>query len=459
LLESGNGLCSLSQARIQNGSVKVTRNYRIMKLLHQARQGLVATGVLLLAANGLHAADDAAQPPPIPRFSIDYLDRTVKPDVDFYHFACGTWLKNNPVPADKSRWAAFDMLAQRNWFLMRDIAESAAADTNAPAHSPAGEVGAFYASVMDTNKINELGLKPLEKDFARIAALKSADELVQLVADFQLRGVGAKNSAIYALQLGQGGLGLPDRDYYLTEGFAKQRAAYVVHITKMLKLAGESETEAATNAGTILSLETEMAKASKSRTDLRDPVANYHKLSITELDTNYPSLDFKAFRDASGIGDVSYVIVGQPEYFAALEKLVKERPLEDWKIYLKWHVLHNTARYLSADFENESFAFYSTELSGQPAQEPRWQRAAFCGKVLSAVGAGADDGIDCGFAVGVEGPAGEGAVDDGRDAGEGAGEVRNVHAKNRAPGKIPRLFVGGIPAGRFAGKRGADGDF
>ena len=367
------------------------------------------------------------------------------------------------------------MLAQRNWFLMRDIAQSAAANTSAPEHSPTREVGDFYASVMDTNTINALGFKPLEKDFARIAALKSADELVKLVADFQLRGMGVmfdtsaepdeKNSAIYALEFGQGGLGLPDRDYYLTEGFAKQRAAYVVHITKMLKLIGESDAEAATNAGTILALETEMAKASKSRTDLRDPISNYHKLSETELDTNYPTLNFKDFRDASGIANVSYVIVGQPEYFTALEKLVKERPLDDWKTYLKWHVLHSAARYLSADFEEESFAFYSTELSGQPAQEPRWQRAArridgnigealgqlYVGKVLSAVGAGADDGIDRGPARGAEGPAGEGAVDDGGDAGEGAAEIRVVHAKDRASGQIPGLFSSGNPAGRLAG--------
>jgi putative endopeptidase len=347
-------------------------------------RGLAAASVILLSVNESRAAEEPT--PPVPRFSIDYMDTSVKPDVDFYHYACGTWLKNNPVPADKARWAAFDQLAQRNWFLMRDIAASAAADTSAPAHSPTREVGDFFASVMDTNRISELGLKPLENDFARIAALKSTAELAELVADFQLRGVGAmfdtgadpdeKNSAIYALQFGQGGLGLPDRDYYLTEGFAKQRAAYVVHVTKMLKLAGESEAEAATNAGTILELETALAKASKSRTDLRDPIANYHKLSATELDANYPALDFKGFRDASGIGNVSYVIVGQPEFFKALDGLVKERPLEDWKIYLKWHVLHSAAPYLSPEFEKESFAFYGTVLSGQPAQEPRWQRAA-----------------------------------------------------------------------------------
>src|SRR5580692_10795775 len=179
------------------------------------------------------ATNQTAPPPPIPRFSMDYLDTSVKPNVDFYHYACGTWIKNNPVPADKSRWAAFDLLAQRNWYLMRDIAESAAADQSAPAHSPTREVGDFYASMMDTNRINELGLKPLENDFAQIAALKSTAELVRLVADFQSRGVGVmfdtgadpdeRNSAIYALEFEQGGLGLPDRDYYLTEGFAKQR--------------------------------------------------------------------------------------------------------------------------------------------------------------------------------------------------------------------------------------------
>lgn len=330
-----------------------------------------------------HAAD--AQPK-VPRFSVDYLDRSVDPAKDFYHFADGIWLKENPVPDDKSRWAGFDELQQRNWTLIHGLLDSAALDKSAPAKSPKHEVGDFYASAMDTNRINQLGLKPLEKDFARIAALKNTEELMRLVAEFQLRDVDAlfgayaspdsKNSSVYALHFSQSGLSLPDRDYYLTDAFAKKRAAYEVHVAKMLTLAGETEAQAKADAATVLELETAMAKASKSRTDLRDPIANYHKFSVAEIETNYPELKIKTFLSADGLGHVQNAIVGQPEFLAALDKMVKERPLSDWKTYLRWHVLHAAAPYLATEFDRENFAFFGTELSGQPAQEPRWQRAA-----------------------------------------------------------------------------------
>lgn len=172
------------------------------------------------------------------------------------------------------------------------------------------------------------------------------------------------------------GLGLPDRDYYLTDAFAKQREAYVSHITRMLTLLGETPADAKAHAATILEVETVLAKASKSRTDLRDPIANYHKFSVAELPTKYAALPLRAFFEASGLGSLSELVVRQPEFFAALNQLIKDRPLEDWKTYLRWHVLRNAAPYLHAAAENESFAFYGTVLSGQQTQEPRWQRAA-----------------------------------------------------------------------------------
>ena len=324
--------------------------------------------------------------PKVPRFSVTNMDRSVAPGADFYHFAAGNWLKQNPVPADKSRWAGFDELQQRNWFLIRDILENAAQDQSASAHSPKREVGDFFASALDTNRIDELGLKPLANDFARIAALKSNEEMMRLLAEFQLRNVNAlfgtdaspdeKNSGVYAFYMGQGGLGLPDRDYYLSESFAKQRAAYLVHIAKMFTLAGEKEADAHTQAATVLELETALAKASKSRTDLRDPIANYHKFSTVETLAKYPELDLKTFLDASGVRKLPDIIVRQPEFFAALNQLLQERPLADWKVYLRWHVLHSAAPCLETAVEQESFAFYGTVLSGQPVQEPRWQRAA-----------------------------------------------------------------------------------
>jgi putative endopeptidase len=343
-----------------------------------------ATSALLLGAQvQFSAAEDS---PKVPRFSVDYMDPSVNPTVDFYHFANGNWLKNNPVPEDKSRWAGFDELQQRNWQLIHGLLDAAAADKSAPEKSPLREVGDFYASAMDTNRINELGLKPLKKDFARIDAIKSTNDLARLLAELQLRDVNAlfsayasedaKDSSVYALHFSQGGLSLPDRDYYLTEGFAKQRAAYTNHVAKMFMLTGETETDARAHAATVLDLETALAEASKSRTALRDPVANYHKFTVAEVISNYPALNIKTFLSADGLEQVKTAVVGQPEFMAALDKLVQERPLSDWKTYLRWHVLHEAAPFLPTELDRENFAFYGTVLSGQPMQEPRWQRAA-----------------------------------------------------------------------------------
>jgi len=209
---------------------------------------------------------------------------------------------------------------------------------------------------------------------------------MRLLADFDQRGASSlfssgvspdsKNSSVYAFELGQGGLGLPDRDYYLTDAFAKQREAYVAHVAKMFTLMGEPAADAKNHADTVLGLETAMAKICKSRVDLRDPNANYHKFPVSQLVSDYPDLPLKTFLASEGQENLADVIVGQPEFFAGLDQLVKERPLADWKTYLRWHLVHAVAPRLNAAAENESFAFYGTVLSGQPAQEPRWQRAA-----------------------------------------------------------------------------------
>jgi putative endopeptidase len=335
--------------------------------------------------------------PPVPAFSIDYMDHSVNPAADFYHFANGNWIKNNPVPADKSRWASFNQLADRNLYLIHDILDKATADTTSPPHSPVREVGDFFASAMDTNRIEKLGLKPIANDLKSIDRIKSTKDLFALLADFHRRGIGgifssgigpdAKNSSIYAYHLHQGGLSLPDRDYYLKDGFAETREKYRAHVTKMLTMLGEKPAEAATNAATILALETDLAKASRARVDLRDPDKNYNKFATAEFVAKDPAIPWNVYFTQSSLAPaptkpgkdmmpLTYEIVGQPEFFDAVNKLVQERPIADWKVYLRWHLLHASAPFLPHAYEEENFAFFGKVLSGQEQQEPRWKRSA-----------------------------------------------------------------------------------
>src|SRR5581483_11840970 len=220
----------------------------------------------------------------------------------------------------------------------------------------------------------------------RINELSGAKEVLRLLADFHGHGIGAcfgrsptpdaKNSSVYTFYLSQDGLGLPDRDYYLSDRFAKQRDAYQVHIANMFKLLGEDRSAAQNHAQTVLELETALAKAGKSRTELRDPIANYHKAAVADMDRDFPNAPISIYLSACGLGNLSEVVVRQPEFFKALYALAQQRDLDDWKVYLRWHLLRAAAPFLHAAVEEESFAFYGKVLREQQVQEPRWQRAA-----------------------------------------------------------------------------------
>jgi putative endopeptidase len=333
------------------------------------------------------AANVADAPPRAPAFSVDYMDRSVDPGADFYHFADGQWVKDNPVPADKSRWAAFTELAERNWYLIHGILDEATQQSpGLPPHSPRREVGDFFASAMDTNRIEKLGLQPIAADLKKIDRIKSSKDLFALLADFHQRGIGgmfgtgfgpdAKNSSIYAVELGQAGLSLPDRDYYLKDSFADKLKKYHDHLVKMFGLLGEPPADAEAHAATVIALETELAKASRTRVELRDPNKNYNKFLPGEFAAQTPAMFWTVYFTGRNIAEPAYEIVGQPEFFTAVNRLVQERPLGDWKVYLRWHLLHGSAAFLPAAFEQENFNFYGKALSGQPEQEPRWKRAA-----------------------------------------------------------------------------------
>jgi len=212
---------------------------------------------------GFCAVASSAEVSRIPRFSVEYMDKTVLPGADFFRYAAGNWLKANPVPEDKSRWSGFEELQERNWQLIRGILEDCQIGRMGKS-KPARQVGDFFASAMETNRIEKLGFEPIQKDLRSIGKLKSTDAMFRLLAEIHLRdgdalfttfvNPDAKNSSVYAFHLNQGGLGLPDRDYYLTDAFAAQRAAYQEHIAKMLVLLGETETDASKHAATILDL-------------------------------------------------------------------------------------------------------------------------------------------------------------------------------------------------------------
>ncbi len=331
-------------------------------------------------------------------FSTQMMDRSVSPAVDFYRYANGGWLKATEMPSDKARWGALDALGENNWQRIHTILDDAAAHPG-KAGTNRQRIGDFYASAIDEAAIEAAGMKPLEPELARIAAIKNLQDLSLYVADAHIHNGTAlfgiqpyadqKNNEVVLLTAGQGGLSLPTRDYYFDEKYAKFLPELKKHIAAMFALAGTPADEAEKNADAVLALETELAKVSKTVAELRDPLANYNKMSVDEAAALIPEFDFKAYLAACGVpASETSLSVGQPKFFEGLNRLLKEKPLDDWKIYLRWHAITDSAGFLSSAFDRENFRFYGTVLNGTPAQEPRWQRAA---KVLDA---------NVGFAVG-----------------------------------------------------------
>ena len=332
------------------------------------------------------AAADAAKPT-IPRFSPGNMDTTVAPGADFARYAFGNWQKNNPVPADKSRWSSFNELDQYNQNGLKGILETAAARSHEPG-SVEQKVGDFFASAMDTAAIDAAGLKPVETDLAQIAAIANLTDLAKALAVFHNQGVGAffrvdvdadeKKSDINALQINQGGLSLPSRDYYFAESFEKQRAAFLEHVAKLFTLAGDTPEAAATASQTVFAVEKSLATNARTPVELRDSLANYNKMLTADLSAKMPAFPFSLYLAERGIAGpaAAEIIVGQPKFFEGLQEQLAARPINDWKVYLRYKVLRAAGPYLAAPFEQEVFRFYSTVLRGTPAMEPRWQRAA-----------------------------------------------------------------------------------
>lgn len=313
------------------------------------------------------------------------LDRTANACVDFYQFANGGWVKNNPIPAAYSRWGSFDELGENNQATLTKILERAAADADAKQATASKMLGTYYQSCMDSTAAEKLGAAPLRPRLARIAAINTRADLQHEIALLHREGVpvlfgfgstqDSKNSTSVIGGAYQGGIGLPDRDYYTKTDPASAaiRTNYVAYMRKMFELAGEPAAQATTDADKVMSIETSLASASMTRVEQRDPVATYNYRTPAQLATMTPHFDWNRYFTDLGAPNVPAVDVQSPKFFAAVDNLIATVPLSDWKAYLRWKVIRSSAPLLSSSFVNEDFNFSRT-LSGAKEQLPRYKR-------------------------------------------------------------------------------------
>src|SRR5882724_887478 len=354
----------------------------------------ITFAVLFICNRPGQAADPTTNEPLVPLiesseihgFDPANMDRSASACANFFQYADGGWVARNPVPPAYARWGKFEELAQKNQMVLRDILEEAAKNKKAKPKSLEQKVGDFYSSCMDEAKIEAAGIKPLEPELQRISTIKDVSSLEDQIArmhNYGLRGVfgfGAtqdfKKSSDVIAQAVQGGIGLPDRDYYTKDDDrSKQiRAEYLKHVARMFELSGVEPETAATEANRVFDLEKKLAEVSKTRIERRDPSANYHKMQIAELNELTPHFNWVQYLKARGIPAVQVVNVGQPDFFKALDKLLASVPVEDWKVYLRWQMLNATASLLSSPFVQEDFNFNGRVLSGTKELQPRWKR-------------------------------------------------------------------------------------
>jgi len=314
------------------------------------------------------------------------MDKNTAACTDFYQYANGTWLKNTEIPAAYSSWGAFNVLAENNRKTLHDILEEAAKNTKAPKGSNEQKIGDFYASCLDEAKREAEGMKPLVPELARIDKIQNIDDVQSQIAYMHRHGIPTlfsfgslpdlKNSAMVLAYAGQGGLSLPNRDYYTKtdEKSVELREDFVKHVMNMFQLVGDTPEQAAKNAQAVLAFQTRLAENSRTPVELRDVTKQYHMMSPAQLKELTPNFSWEAYRSGAGAPTTGDINVAHPEFFTAVNKMFAEVPVADWKTYLRWHLITAAAPSLSSKFELENFNFFGKTLEGRKEQLPRWRR-------------------------------------------------------------------------------------
>ncbi len=341
----------------------------------------LAVVAALFASCGQHSTTETAKPDIL---SAD-RDTTVKPGDDFFQYANGGWIKNNPIPADETGWGIGELVQKELYTKLRAINEDALKKEEKTGSGQ--QIGDFWFSAMDSVNIEKNGITPLRPELDAIAAMKTKEDVLAQAAHMHNYGVGVlfssgvsqdpRHSDVEAYFMEQGGLGLPNRDYYFNtdERTAKIRAMYPGYIATIFNLIGYDTVQSAAKARAIVAMETELAKASRKLEDLRDPYANYHKFAIAGLNTMSPGTNWPTYLGMMNVKHVDSVIVGQPEFYTALDKVVAATDIQTLRDYMTFHLVSTFAEYLSKPFADASFNFYSRTIRGAEEQHPRWRRA------------------------------------------------------------------------------------
>ena len=347
---------------------------------------VISISICMLAAISISCTEGKkASQPKFPAIDAANLDKTVIPGNDFDTYANGGWKKLNPLPADRGRFGSFDKLAEVAESQINDLVKVTAASDN-PKGSIPDKIATLFNSGMDTVKIEKMGFEPIAPFLKEIDQISSLDGVQQAISRFHQGGMSplfgiygsadARNSSMVIAQLTQGGMGMPDRDYYLKEDprSADLRTKYVAYMTTIFKLIGYDEATSAQNAQKVMALETQLAKASMSRLERRDPNKTYNKVTTEELVKLSPVFNWNRFFTDLGIGNPGTINLNQPEFVKEISTVLTTTPVEDWKLYFKWNLINGTASYLSSDFVKANFDFYGKAMTGTDVMRPRWKR-------------------------------------------------------------------------------------